>query len=537
MRFSNETRISPDAVADDIPVIHGTNYYITSEGNIATFNKAQVDVYDQTGAAVNVTSIKPVTEFIYIINNKLSYRTSTGFLVTNIAATKDKYVGGFQGIAGFNEATVDYSFINDVSDVKSPEVMTARVNASKQLEIYLTSIKQWVVPLGEFRCYIGDTPYNIGYDATIPNSFGDEFQITLAGFKHASVAPVTNYIKDIFISGNTLYISARLNIIGSTPFSWDDVDTSKETVIWSEDSRLNGCYFCGNSASSNFFMINYNSSSIYWVSADNFSVHQEYQHRLPILGIGSVDKFSIAIVDKEACSILSAYVSLNTWLVKMKTYFAFNQMSAYEDMVTSYLKEEVTFVQDLDGIVIKSLQRMNMIIHTIGNKISSCCHTDSQMIAGDYSAYIIKSGKLYKYTKVEDSGEYDVLDYDEGKLMYDSFIYIGSDLEPDVGGSTLRDTEIKYEGKIVILDGDQISVESSADTPKDEFDLPIRTEQINPDNQWLLYTKTLRYPVSYTDWLQIGLMPTTRIFAISLAQDLTQTNQQSKKKSKKKRGE
>ena len=173
----------------------------------------------------------------------------------------------------------------------------------------------------------------------------------------------------------------------------------------------------------------------------------------------------------------------------------------------------------------------------IGNTFSSCCHTDSQIIAGDYSAFIIKSGNLYKYTKVEDSGEYDVLDYDEGKLMYDSFIYIGSDLEPDVGGSTLRDTEIKYEGKIVILDGDQISVESSADTPKDEFDLPIRTEQINPDNQWFLYTKTLRYPVSYTDWLQIGLMPTTRIFAISLAQDLTQTNQQSKKKSKKKRGE
>ena len=95
------------------------------------------------------------------------------------------------------------------------------------------------------------------------------------------------------------------------------------------------------------------------------------------------------------------------------------------------------------------------------------------------------------------------------------------------------DTEIKFEGKIVILDGDQISVESSADTPKDEFDLPIRTEQNNPENQWYLYTKTLRYPVSYTDWLKIGLMPTTKIFTINLAENLTDKSQ-SKSKSKKK---
>ena len=124
-------------------------------------------------------------------------------------------------------------------------------------------------------------------------------------------------------------------------------------------------------------------------------------------------------------------------------------------------------------------------------------------------------------------------DYEEGNIMYDSFIYIGSDLEPDVGGSTFNDTEIKFEGKIVILDGDQISVESSADTPKDEFDLPIRTEQNNPENQWYLYTKTLRYPVSYTDWLKIGLMPTTKIFTINLAENLTDKSQ-SKSKSKKK---
>ena len=176
---------------------------------------------------------------------------------------------------------------------------------------------------------------------------------------------------------------------------------------------------------------------------------------------------------------------------------------------------------------------MNMILYIVNNKVLSCCHTESLIVPGDYSAYIIDNNVLYKYTKVEDSGEYTVLNYEEGNIMYDSFIYIGSDLEPDVGGSTFNDTEIKFEGKIVILDGDQISVESSADTPKDEFDLPIRTEQNNPENQWYLYTKTLRYPVSYTDWLKIGLMPTTKIFTINLAENLTDKSQ-SKSKSKKK---
>ena len=533
MKFSTETRISPDVYKDDIPIIHGTNYYINEEQYVATFNKTQYTVFDQNGNRIVVQSIKPVTEFIYIINQKLAYRTSIGFLVTNISATKEKYVGGFQGIVGFDEATVDYSYINNNTDIKSDVILTGRINASKQLEIYLPTSQQWIVPLGEFRCFIADTFYNIGYDAIMPNSFGDEFNVTLVGFKNASVTPTTNYIRDMFISGNTLYLSTRLNIIGSQPYNWNVIDTSDKSVIWTEDSRLNGCYFCGSSASNQFFLVNYNTSYIYWVSGVDLSVLQEYQHKLPILGVGSIDKFSIAVVDKEACSILSAYVSLNTWLIKAKIYFPFNQMSAYEDMVTNYLREEVVYVQDLDALVISSSQRMNMILYIVNNKVLSCCHTESFIVPGDYSAYIIDNNVLYKYTKVEDSGEYTVLNYEEGNIMYDSFIYIGSDLEPDVGGSTFNDTEIKFEGKIVILDGDQISVESSADTPKDEFDLPIRTEQNNPENQWYLYTKTLRYPVSYTDWLKIGLMPTTKIFTINLAENLTDKSQ-SKSKSKKK---
>ena len=184
---------------------------------------------------------------------------------------------------------------NNNTDIKSDVILTGRINASKQLEIYLPTVQQWIVPLGEFRCFIADTFYNIGYDAIMPNSFGDEFNVTLAGFKSASVTPTTNYIRDMFISGNTLYLSTRLNIIGSQPYNWDVIDTSNKSVIWTEDSRLNGCYFCGNSASNQFFLVNYNTSYIYWVSGVDLSVLQEYQHKLPILGVGSIDKFSIAL--------------------------------------------------------------------------------------------------------------------------------------------------------------------------------------------------------------------------------------------------
>ena len=92
MKFSTETRISPDVYKDDIPIIHGTNFYINEEQYVATFNKAQYTVFDQDGNSIAVQSIKPVTEFIYIINQKLAYRTSIGFLVTNISATKEKYI-------------------------------------------------------------------------------------------------------------------------------------------------------------------------------------------------------------------------------------------------------------------------------------------------------------------------------------------------------------------------------------------------------------------------------------------------------------
>ena len=90
MKFSTETRIAPDVYKDDIPVIHGTNFYINEEQYVATFNKAQYTVFDQNGNSIVVQSIKPVTEFIYIINQKIAYRTSTGFLVTNINAKKEK---------------------------------------------------------------------------------------------------------------------------------------------------------------------------------------------------------------------------------------------------------------------------------------------------------------------------------------------------------------------------------------------------------------------------------------------------------------
>ena len=83
----------------------------------------------------------------------------------------------------------------------------------------------------------------------------------------------------------------------------------------------------------------------------------------------------------------------------------------------------------------------------------------------------------------------------------------------------MRDTEIKFEGKLALVDGDDVSVESSGDVPKDSKDLPVRTNQDNPDNWWYLYTKTLRYPVSYTDWIKISLMPTTKIISISLVED------------------
>lgn len=532
MQFSNVTRINPEAVADSIPIIHGQNYYIDEQGYVSTYNIANEFVFDVDGYEVNVTSIKPVTEFIYIINNKVAYRTTLGFLVTELDATKENYRGGFQGIVGFNETETEYQYINSNSSLKSEIKYTGRINSSKQLEIYIANIEQWIVPLGEFRCFINNTLYTITYDTVLPNSFGETFDVILLGWTTVNLSLDTNYIRDIFVAGNTLYLSTRLQIIGSTPYDWSSINTETQTVIWSEDSRLTGCYFAGKPTSSYFFLVNYNTSSIYWVSAEDFSILQEYQHSLPILGVGAVDKFTLGIVDKEALTILSAYVSLNTWLIKIRTYFKFNQLSAYEEMTTQYLREDVTFVQELNTLVVKSTQRASMLFHILDNKVLSGCHTESEIIAGDYGAFLVKDKTLYRYLSVDDSGEYNPIDVANGIINFDSFIYIGSDLEPDVGGSTMRDTEILFEGKIALVDGDDVSVESSGDVPADTTDLPVRTQQINSDNWWYLYTKTLRYPISYTDWIKISLMPTTKIFNISLV-GLPEDNKP-KKKSKSK---
>jgi hypothetical protein len=520
MKFSNITRINPEALADDIPVIHGQNYYINEEAVVCTFNNSPESVFDQSGMNVAVKSLTPVTEFIYIVNNKLSFKTDRGILVTNLTATKQNYRGGFQGIIGFDTSTSEYQFINSNVTAKSDVTFTARVNTSRKLEILIDELNDvWTIPLGEFRCFIDNQLYTINYNTLLPNTFGDTFTITLPGWTTVNITPTTNYIIDAFVAGNTLYLSTRTRQIGSAPYDWTKIDTTESTVIWSEDSRLIGGNIVGNATASQFFIVNYNTSTIYWIDAKDFSILQEYIHKQPILGTGSIDKFSIAIVDKEAVSILSAYVSLNTWLIKPKLYFSFNQLSAYEDITTNYLREEVKYVRDLDALFISSTQRENMILYILDNKVLSGCHTNSNCIIGDFSAYLIENDTLYKYTKVEDSGEYEELDKAKGIINFENYIYIGSDLEPDIGGSTMRDTEIKFEGKLALVDGDDVSIESSGDVPKDKKDLPVRTDQDNPDNWWYLYTKTLRYPVSYTDWIKISLMPTTKIISISLVED------------------
>lgn len=516
MKFSNETRINPEAVADSIPVIHGTNYYIDEQGYVSTYTINNEKVFSQQSAELEVSNINQVTEFIYTVNNKLAFKTTDGIFVTDLDATKENYRGGFQGIAGFNETETSFQFISNTSS-QSTVKFTGRLNNNKQLEIYIVSTGKWIIPLGEFRVYINNTFYNVNYNSVLPNTFGDTFNVTLVGWTTVNINPTTNYIKDIHIAGNTLYLSCRLNIIGSEPYDWSKVDTGSEAVVWSEDTRLNGCYFVGNPSASYFFMVNYNTSSVYYVDSTDLSIKQEYQHRTPILGAGSVDKFLIALVDKEAVTVLSAYVSLNTWLIKGKVYFKFNQLSAYEDMTNDYLREQVEFTQDIDSIIIKSNQRANMMLYLIGDKILSGCHTEQDIIPGKFQSYLIKNKQLYKYQKVEDNGDYAPIDFSTGELTYNSCIYIGSDLEPDVGGSTALDTEIVFEGKIAIVDGDSLCVESSGDVPISE-DLPVRTNQLNPDNWWYLYAKTLRYPVSYTDWFKISMMPTTKIFNINLVQ-------------------
>lgn len=520
MEFSTETRINPEQFEDSIPVIHGQDFYISEEGYVSTYTRNSVSIFSTGQEKVDVSNITQVTEFIYIVNNQLAYKTSEGILVTELQADKENYRGGFQGIVGFNETDISYAYLNNNNPATSTVTFQGRINNNKQLEIYIQALNTWIVPLGEFRCYINDTFYNINYTTTLPNSFGDEFTVTLAGWTTVTIDPSTNYIRDMHVCGNTLYISTRLNFIGSEPYDWSNIDTSTSTVIWSEDSRLNGGYFQGSPTSTYFYVVNYNTSSVYYVNSEDFSILQEYEHRLPILGAGHIDKYLLGIVDKEGLTILNAYISLNTWLIKIKTYFKFNQLSAYEEMTNDYARETVTYVQDLNSLVVQSTQRANMMFYIIGDKIKSGCHTIQNINPGDFSCYSIVNQQVLKYQRVEDSGEYTPIDSEQGITNYDSWIYIGSDLEPDMGGSTLRDTDIQFEGKIAIGEGTEISVESSSDTPKDEADLPVRTLQTNPSNWWYLYTKRLRYPISYTTWVRISLMPTTKIFNISLAQPI-----------------
>ena len=62
---------------------------------------------------------------------------------------------------------------------------------------------------GEFRCFISGTFYNINYDTVLPNTFGDTFNVTLAGWTTVNLKSATNYIRDIIVSGNTLYLSGQ----------------------------------------------------------------------------------------------------------------------------------------------------------------------------------------------------------------------------------------------------------------------------------------------------------------------------------------
>ena len=519
MIFSNETRINPEAkeTAKSIPVIHGQNYYIDEQGYVSTYIKDKVNIYDDVGNPVQAQSIKEITEFIYVINNQLAFKTLDGILVTDLSASKDIYKGGFQGIVGFNETTTEYQYINNNEPPASTITFQGRINSSKQLEILVGS--KWVIPLGEFRCYINDTFYVIDYANPLPNSFGDIFTVTLAGWTTKTLSTSTEYIKDVLVQGNTLYLSTRLRIYGSTPFDWSSIEKSIETVIWSEDSRLVGGYFAGDATASYFYIVNQNTSSIYYIDSADFKILQEYHHSQPIMGFGLVDKFLLALSDKEALTVLKSYVSLNTWLIKAQIYFKFNQLSAYEDITTEYTREEIVYSKSINTIIIKSTQRANMMFYLAGDKILSGCHTEQDIYFGDYCCFYVTPTKTYQIKKVEENGDYTELDVEAGKLSYDSWIYIGSDLEPDVGGSTLRDTEIIFEGKIAISDGEDTSIESSSDVPQSK-DLPVRTFQVNPDNEWFLYTKTLRYPVSYTDWLKISMMPTTKIFNIRLVEPL-----------------
>lgn len=529
MQFSNNTYIAPDAFRDDIPVIHGQNYYINEQAQVCTYTYDNVNVIDSLGDAVTVTSLNELTDFIYIINNKFAVKTSAGILVTDLDATKQNYRGGLQGIVGWDDNATEYQFQNNKSQV-STVTFTGRINNSKQLELQLGDT--WAVPLGEFRCYISNTFYNITYNTVLPNSFGDTFTVTLCGWTTVSnELEATNYITDALVQGNTLYLMTRTQLIGSEPFSWDVIDTTEQTVIWSEDSRIVGNKLYGDPTGSQIFCVDYNTNTVYFLdSVNDLEILNSYQHNLKLTGAGHIDKQLIALVDKEGITIQYFYVSLNNYLQKTVASVKFNQMSAYEEMINTNQIEDVAFIKSISSIAIQSTQRSPMLIYMIGNNVQSICHTNSDIIIGENYCYRLVGGNLMQYGLTEDNGYY--TDLSDTVLEYaDNFIYIGSDLEADVGGATLEDTEIKFEGKIAIIQDDEVLVESSGDKPEAQ-DLPVRTNQANPTNEWYLYSKTLRMPLCYPDWIKITMMPTTKIISISLT-DYFGNAEKQKKKSRK----
>ena len=538
MQFTNNTLIAPDILADDIPVISGSDFYINNQGIICTYNNTEVTVIDSSGNNVTVSTIDQITDNIYIVNNYLAYRMSTfEILVTNIACEHQKYKGGFQGIVGFTYGDTTYDYINNTS-VASEIQFTARLNNNKHLEINVGG--KWFTPNGEFRCYINDTFYNISCKTILPNSFGNEFLIKLASWTHVTTLTdedPTNYISDVLIQGNTLYLQLRKQVRGSTPYDWSSVAATTETVLYSNDSRFINCEMYGEPSGDVLFFVDRLSNVVYLLEASTLNYLNSYTHPFMITGVNLMDKQTLAIVDKRAFTVLYAYKQLQSYMMKVANHTEFNQMSAYEDLPNEYFNEQVVYNKDLQTIAIKSSYRQNMLCYILGNKTQSICHTTLDLITTDWNLYRLHSGKLFKYTFVEENAEYTDIYNSDGTLnideSYEPCIYIGTDIEADNGGNTLADTEIMFEGKICIIDdtpeelGLKYIIESSGDKPVSE-DLPVRTNQANPVNNWYLYSKRLRVPISYTSWCKIMLMPTTKIYSINL------TNQSKVSKRRKK---
>ena len=535
MIFSNSTMVAPEATADSIPVIHGQNYYINEQGYVCTYNEHNVTVLDANGDEVQVTSFQQLTENIFIVNANVAFLTSGGIVMTGLPAPYTDYAGSFQGIVGYTNGETKYSYINNTTE-RSNITFNARLNASSNVEIQVGN--NWYVPSGEFRCYLGETFYNINSGTRILNPQSTTFTLTLVGWKTVELTDDTNHIGDIFIQGNTLYLSTRLQLIGSAPASWDMIDTKESTVVWSEDMRMVGSKFYGDPGSDKMFLVNYVTNTIYLTDSE-FTLLQMYEPLNTLTGANVIDKYTLAITDKFGITLLSAGISLQTWNLKSSDIILFNQMSAYEEIPDILVPEDIAFVTPLSTIVIQSTLRANMLIKITSGKVTSIAQTTQDIRISKWGLYRLVSvgqgtNQLRQVTLVEDDADYE--DLSAEKSSYDSWIYIGNDLEPDYGGSTFYDTMIQFEGKLAIVeDEDNIIVESSSDTGSGNVDLPVRTNQGNPENWWYLYSKSLRIPVSYTDWLKITMMPTTKIFNISLTPTvgLTEVPKQTKRKRKK----